>query len=60
MRLLNKKPDIVITDSQAFLKVAADVPEDIPMTSFSIVFARYEGDLDFFVEGAKEIENLKN
>ena len=60
LRLLNRKPDIVITDSQAFLKVAADVPEDIPMTSFSIVFARYKGDLDFFVEGAKEIENLKN
>ncbi len=60
LRLLNKKPDIVITDSQAFLKVAADVPEDIPMTGFSIVFARYKGDLDLFVEGAKEIENLKN
>ncbi len=60
LRLLTKKPDIVITDSQAFLKVAADVPEDIPMTSFSIVFARFKGDLDLFVEGAKEIENLKN
>ncbi len=60
LRLLNKKPDIVITDSQAFLKVAADVDDDIPMTSFSILFARYKGDLELFVEGAKEIENLNN
>ncbi|BBB32057.1 small GTP-binding protein [Thermotomaculum hydrothermale] len=60
LNLLNKDPDIVITDSQAFLKVAADVPDHIPMTSFSILFARYKGDLNLFIEGAKEIENLEN
>ncbi len=60
LKLLNEKPDIVITDSQAFQKVAADVPEYIPMTSFSILFARYKGELDLFVEGVKEIENLKD
>ncbi len=60
LSLVKEKPDIVITDSQAFLKVAGDVPEDIPMTSFSILFARYKGDLFTFVEGAKRIEELKN
>ncbi|MBN1864716.1 MAG: [FeFe] hydrogenase H-cluster maturation GTPase HydF [Victivallales bacterium] len=54
-----KKPALVVTDSQAFLKVAADTPEDIPLTSFSILFARYKGDLQTFVEGARAIEDLK-
>lgn len=53
------KPSIVITDSQAFLKVAADTPEDIPMTSFSILFARQKGDLAEMVRGLKRIETLK-
>jgi [FeFe] hydrogenase H-cluster maturation GTPase HydF len=52
-------PALVITDSQAFLKVSGDTPEDIPLTSFSILFARLKGDLDTFVEGAAQIENLK-
>jgi [FeFe] hydrogenase H-cluster maturation GTPase HydF len=58
--LLNMKtpPSLVITDSQAFLKVAADVPDDIPMTSFSILFARFKGDLQTFVSGALAIESL--
>jgi [FeFe] hydrogenase H-cluster maturation GTPase HydF len=56
---LGKKPAIVVTDSQAFLKVDADTPPDIPMTSFSILFARYKGDLFEFVEGVKKIKNLK-
>ena len=60
LNLVKQNPDIVITDSQAFLKVAADVPEEIPMTSFSILFARFKGDLELFVEGAREIENLKD
>ena len=42
---LNKKPDLVITDSQAFKKVAEIVPQDIPLTSFSILFARLKGDI---------------
>ncbi len=57
---LNKRPSLVITDSQAFLKVSADVPEDIPLTSFSILFARYKGELMEMVRGLKRIENLKS
>jgi len=57
---LNKKPSIVITDSQAFLKVSADTPEDIPLTSFSILFARYKGELIEMVKGIKKIERLNN
>ncbi len=56
---LGRKPKLVITDSQAFLKVAADTPKDIPMTSFSILFARYKGDLNELIRGAKAIETLK-
>ncbi len=56
---MQKKPALVITDSQAFLKVAADTPEDIPLTSFSILFSRYKGDLDTFVDGAQVIDELE-
>jgi [FeFe] hydrogenase H-cluster maturation GTPase HydF len=49
----------VITDSQAFLKVAADTPAGVPMTSFSILFARFKGDLPTQVEGALEVEKLR-
>ncbi|OPY75128.1 MAG: tRNA modification GTPase MnmE [Syntrophorhabdus sp. PtaU1.Bin050] len=55
---LKNKPRLVITDSQAFLKVAADTPKDVMMTSFSILFARYKGNLTTLVEGAKAIEDL--
>lgn len=57
---LKEKPKLVITDSQAFLKVAADTPKDILMTSFSILFARHKGDLEQMVEGVKVIERLQN
>lgn len=57
---LGTKPKMVITDSQAFLKVAADTPQDILMTSFSILFARHKGDLMQLVQGAKAIEKLKD
>lgn len=56
---LNKKPAIVITDSQAFLKVSADTPEDVPLTSFSILFARQKGDLAKMADGIVKIRNLK-
>lgn len=56
---LNKPPALVITDSQAFLKVSADVPKNIKLTSFSILFARFKGELNEFVRGATAIENLK-
>jgi [FeFe] hydrogenase H-cluster maturation GTPase HydF len=56
---LNRPPALVVTDSQAFLKVSADTPPEIPLTSFSILFARNKGDLSTFVEGATAIGRLK-
>lgn len=55
----NKPPKLVVTDSQAFLKVAANTPPEIPLTSFSILFARFQGDLNEMVRGAMAIDNLK-
>jgi [FeFe] hydrogenase H-cluster maturation GTPase HydF len=55
---LNKPPALVVTDSQAFLKVAADVPAGVPMTSFSILMARFQGDLAEQVRGTLAIERL--
>ncbi|WP_333860475.1 [FeFe] hydrogenase H-cluster maturation GTPase HydF [Clostridium sp.] len=57
---LGKKPKIVVTDSQAFLKVAADTPKDILMTSFSILFARFKGDLVELIKGVKAVKKLKD
>lgn len=54
------KPKLVITDSQAIMRVAADVPEDIPLTTFSILMARYKGDLPEFVRAIKEVDKLEN
>lgn len=56
---LTRKPKLVITDSQVFLKVAADTPRDILMTGFSILMARYKGNLESFVEGARALRKLK-
>jgi [FeFe] hydrogenase H-cluster maturation GTPase HydF len=57
---LGTKPALVITDSQAFLKVAADTPKDVPLTSFSILFARHKGDLAELVRGARALEKLQD
>lgn len=57
---LGKKPKMVITDSQVFAKVAADTPKDILLTSFSILFARYKGNLEQAVSGARALEDLKD
>lgn len=57
---LSTKPELVITDSQVFSKVAKLVPNDIKLTSFSILMARYKGFLESAVKGATAIENLKN
>jgi [FeFe] hydrogenase H-cluster maturation GTPase HydF len=57
---LQKKPRIVITDSQAFGIVSKLTPNDIPLTSFSILFARYKGDLEKEVEGAAMLKKLKD
>jgi len=56
---LKKPPALVITDSQAFLKVSADVPKEIKLTSFSILFARFKGELNEFVKGTLAIDKLK-
>ena len=55
-----KDAKLVITDSQAFKKVAATVPEEIPLTSFSILFARYKGELDYQLNGIRAVESLKD
>jgi len=54
------KPDLVITDSQAFEKVNKIVPQDIALTSFSILMARYKGFLDTAVKGARAIDELQD
>lgn len=60
LKSLGKKPKLVITDSQAFEKVNKNTPQDIMITSFSILFARKKGDLEALVEGARAIEGLKD
>ncbi len=57
---LNGPPKLVVTDSQAIMRVNADVPEDIPLTTFSILMARYKGDLPEYVRGLRRIEELEN
>ncbi|MCC0698093.1 [FeFe] hydrogenase H-cluster maturation GTPase HydF [Clostridioides sp. ZZV15-6383] len=57
---LGKKPKLVITDSQVFPQVDKDTPKDIPLTSFSILFARQKGDLKELINGAYALENLKD
>ena len=54
------KPKLVITDSQAFGKVSKEVPRDIPLTSFSILFARYKGNLDTLITGARTLDTLED
>jgi [FeFe] hydrogenase H-cluster maturation GTPase HydF len=57
---LKNPPSLVITDSQAFKAVNEIVPDNIPLTSFSILFARLKGDLGAFISGAKAIDSLKD
>lgn len=56
---LKRRPRIVITDSQAFLKADADTPQEVLLTSFSILFARYKGNLEALVQGAKTLLELQ-
>ena len=60
LKSLAKKPKMVITDSQAFARVSKDTPDDILLTSFSILFARYKGDLISSVKGAAKLDKLKD
>ena len=57
---LSKRPKVVITDSQAFKQVSKQTPPDIYLTSFSILFSRYKGDLEQQVQGAKALHQLKD
>ena len=60
LQKLGKKPKLVITDSQAFSKVSADTPDDILLTSFSILFARYKGNLETAVRGVTAVDGLRD
>lgn len=60
LEILGKKPKLVITDSQVFAKVSKETPEDIWLTSFSILFARFKGNLKTAVAGAAAIDRLKD
>lgn len=59
IRMLKEPPKIIITDSQIFPKVKALKPSESILTSFSVLFSRYKGDIDVFVEGAKALADLK-
>lgn len=60
LRRTSIRPDLVITDSQAFLKADASIPKDIPLTSFSIVLARQKGDFQAYLEGTPKISDLRD
>ena len=57
---LKEKPSLVITDSQAFKNVDKNTPKDIPLTSFSILFARFKGEIDILIDGVRKIKDLDN
>lgn len=57
---LSGPPKLVVTDSQAIMRVAADVPDEIPLTTFSILMARHKGDLQEFIRGIQQVEKLEN
>lgn len=60
LAMLAKKPKLIITDSQVFERVAENAPENILLTSFSILFARYKGDLKELVRGAAQLSKLRS
>lgn len=57
---LKRPPDLAITDSQVVLKAAGAVPPEIPLTTFSVLFSRFKGDLDLFVRNARKIDRLRH
>lgn len=60
LETLGKKPKLVITDSQVFARVSEETPEDIWLTSFSILFARFKGNLKTAAAGAAALDRLKD
>lgn len=59
LKILNKKPDLVVCDSQVVFKMVAETPDDIPCTTFSILFSRLKGDLDEEVKGLNILNDIK-
>lgn len=59
LKSLSKSPDVIITDSQIFKEVYDQKPDNSKMTSFSVLFAGYKGDIDYYLESVKILENLK-
>ena len=59
LKLVNKKPDLIVADSSVFLQVYEKKPAEVKLTSFSVLFAKLKGDIDEFVKGAKAFENLR-
>ena len=57
---LRSKPDLVVADSQAIMKVISDVPEDVKLTTFSILMARHKGDLKTYIKGFRVLDKLQN
>jgi [FeFe] hydrogenase H-cluster maturation GTPase HydF len=60
LKKTNIKPALAITDSQVFVKADASIPDDIPLTSFSILLARFKGDFESYLKGTPEISELKD
>ena len=60
LQAMKERPRLVVTDSQVFGKVESAIPRDLPLTSFSILFARYKGDLWTLVKGAEKLSHLKD
>ena len=60
LKALKSEPDLVITDSQVIQKVVTQLPPQVPLTTFSILFARYKGDLEALIKGCQKIDELKD
>ena len=60
LKALKSEPDLVITDSQVIQKVVNQLPPEVPLTTFSILFARYKGDLEALIKGCQKIDELKD
>ena len=60
LKHLSPRPALAITDSQVFKKADASIPDDIPLTSFSTVLARYKGDFENYLAGTPLLSRLKN
>ena len=60
LKALKSEPDLVITDSQVIQRVVNQLPPQVPLTTFSILFARYKGDLEALIKGCQKIDELKD